>query len=235
MQSAKPIGRWRLQYLPVAGGPFRDAKPQIVQHQRFYALKEEIVEPGSRLPANLNGIFESGGCDQRYARAFAFQERVGADGGSMQQYKAVGDANSLQCGSDCLGWVGRSRKHLQHPQAAIFSPHAVGEGATGVDGDAERFLSGRTFHDKNARVTSAAYIAGILFVRAPMLARDVGYTYSYREALAWSVPRVNARVNSVFCSTSCALADPVAGLALAERLTESTGLSPATLRKRGSM
>jgi hypothetical protein len=38
---------------------------------------------------------------------------------------------------------------------------------------------------------------------------------------------VNASASSVFCSTSCAFADPVAGLALAERFTESTDRSPA--------
>jgi hypothetical protein len=44
---------------------------------------------------------------------------------------------------------------------------------------------------------------------------------------------VNASESSVFCSTSWALAEPVAGLALAERFTVSTGRSPAILRKRG--
>jgi len=38
---------------------------------------------------------------------------------------------------------------------------------------------------------------------------------------------VNAKVSSVFCSISCAFADPVEGLALAERFTDSTGRSPA--------
>jgi hypothetical protein len=45
---------------------------------------------------------------------------------------------------------------------------------------------------------------------------------------------VNARANNVFCSTSCAFAEPVAGLALPERFTESTGRSPAMRFKRGS-
>jgi hypothetical protein len=38
---------------------------------------------------------------------------------------------------------------------------------------------------------------------------------------------VKARVSNVFCSTSCALALPVAGLALELRFTESTWRSPA--------
>src|SRR5438309_1879714 len=45
---------------------------------------------------------------------------------------------------------------------------------------------------------------------------------------------VNDMVSNVFCSTSCALGEPVAGLALAERFTESTERLPAILRRRGS-
>src|SRR5882672_4350759 len=37
-------------------------------------------------------------------------------------------------------------------------------------------------------------------------------------------PVVKASVTNVLCSSSCALADPVAGLALAERFTERTGI-----------
>src|SRR5271155_6077996 len=46
---------------------------------------------------------------------------------------------------------------------------------------------------------------------------------------------VKAKVSSVFCSTSCALALPVAGLALELRFTESTWRLPAMRWRRGSM
>src|SRR5580658_7601080 len=46
---------------------------------------------------------------------------------------------------------------------------------------------------------------------------------------------VKASANSVFCSTSCAFAEPVAGLALAERFTECTGRSFAMYLRRGNM
>ncbi len=46
---------------------------------------------------------------------------------------------------------------------------------------------------------------------------------------------VNARVSSVVCSTSCAFAEPVAGLALADRFTDNTDLLPAMRRRRGKM
>lgn len=45
----------------------------------------------------------------------------------------------------------------------------------------------------------------------------------------------NARVSRVFCSSSWAFAEPVAGLALAERFTERTDLGVASLRSRGSV
>src|SRR5579862_3421568 len=46
-------------------------------------------------------------------------------------------------------------------------------------------------------------------------------------------PVVNASVSKVFCSNSCALAEPVAGLALAERFTERAGMSGKNVRMRG--
>ena len=55
-----------------------------------------------------------------------------------------------------------------------------------------------------------------------------------KEPPDYCVPTVKASVSKVFCSTSCAFADPVAGLALAERLTESTGRLPAIFFNRGS-
>ena len=45
----------------------------------------------------------------------------------------------------------------------------------------------------------------------------------------------NASVRIVFCSISCALAEPVAGLALADRFTDNIARSPATRRMRGMM
>ena len=44
----------------------------------------------------------------------------------------------------------------------------------------------------------------------------------------------SARSMSVFCSISCAFADPVAGLALAERFTVKTGRPPEIFFRRGT-
>jgi hypothetical protein len=50
-------------------------------------------------------------------------------------------------------------------------------------------------------------------------------THRLKPAPCQFGPVVNASVNKVFCSSSCALAEPVAGLALADRFTERTGMS----------
>jgi hypothetical protein len=39
---------------------------------------------------------------------------------------------------DGLGGISGCRKHFEHAKAAAISPDAVGEGASSVDGDAER-------------------------------------------------------------------------------------------------
>jgi hypothetical protein len=46
--------------------------------------------------------------------------------------------NFMKGFDDRLRGVGGCRKNFQHAQPASFDPHAVGEGASGVDGDAER-------------------------------------------------------------------------------------------------
>jgi hypothetical protein len=52
--------------------------------------------------------------------------------------------------------------------------------------------------------------------------------------MPYAAPIVKASVSRVFCSTSWALADPVAGLALAERFTDKTGRAPTIFRNRGN-
>src|SRR5579864_6619423 len=56
-----------------------------------------------------------------------------------------------------------------------------------------------------------------------------------RRSIIYPLPLVKASVSRVFCSTSWAPAEPVDGLGLAERFTESTARSPAMWRRRGIM
>jgi hypothetical protein len=41
---------------------------------------------------------------------------------------------------DGLGWVVRSRKHLQRSQRTIGDPQTIGEGTARIDGNAQRNL-----------------------------------------------------------------------------------------------
>ena len=74
-----------MQNLAVTGGAFVDAETQIGRNQGFNAIEEEIVELGTGLAADLNGVFETCGGDQRHARAFALQQSVRADCGAVQK------------------------------------------------------------------------------------------------------------------------------------------------------
>src|SRR5579864_4189790 len=56
-----------------------------------------------------------------------------------------------------------------------------------------------------------------------------------RRSIVYPLPLVKASVSRVFCSTSWAPAEPVDGLGLAERFTDSTARSPAMWRRRGIM
>ena len=60
-------------------------KRKSVGNQRLDAIEKKIVKLGARLAADLDGVFKTGGCDQRHARALALQQSIGADRGAVQQ------------------------------------------------------------------------------------------------------------------------------------------------------
>ncbi len=60
-------------------------KRRLLGDERLDAVEEEIVELGAGLASDLDGVFESGGGDERGAGAFAFEQRVGADGGAVEE------------------------------------------------------------------------------------------------------------------------------------------------------
>ena len=91
----------------VAGGAFVDAEAEIFGDQRLDAVEEEIVELGAGLASDFDGVFEAGGGDERGARAFAFEQRVGADGGAVEE-------DEIAFGRDFAGelrrWLARDRR-----------------------------------------------------------------------------------------------------------------------------
>ncbi len=131
------LRRGRGEDFAVAGGAFVDAEAEIFGDQRLDAVEEEVVELGAGLASDFDGVFEAFRGDQGGARAFAFEQRIGADGGAVEEDEVAFVRDFLKGFDDGLRGIGGSRKDFQHAEAAALSPDAVGEGAAGVDGDAE--------------------------------------------------------------------------------------------------
>ena len=53
------------------------------------SLRRQIVQLGAILPADVDHVFETGRSDQRGSHAFAFQQRVGGDRGSVNHFGAL--------------------------------------------------------------------------------------------------------------------------------------------------
>ena len=53
------------------------------------SMRREVVKLGAILAADVDHVFEAGGGDQRGSRAFAFQQRVGGDRGSVNHFGAL--------------------------------------------------------------------------------------------------------------------------------------------------
>ena len=113
---------WSFEDISFAVGAFGDSEAEVRWDERLDAVKEEVVELGPRLAADFDGVFEAFRCDQRNASAFPLQD-------------CVRDlANGF---GDRLRRVGRGGENFQKANTAALDPDAVGEGAAGVDSDAE--------------------------------------------------------------------------------------------------
>ena len=66
------------------------------------------------------------------------KQRVGADRGAVKQNQRFPSADLFQRFGNGSRGIVRSRKHLEHPDAAAIQPHTVGKRSASVDGNAER-------------------------------------------------------------------------------------------------
>ena len=128
-----------MQNLSVAGGAFVDAKTQIGGNQGFYTIEKEIIKFGTGLAADLDGVFKTGGGDQRHARAFALQQSIRANRRAVQKDSRSARPDLFQGLDNCLRGIGRRGENFEHAYLPALHPDAVGEGAAGVDGDVETF------------------------------------------------------------------------------------------------
>ena len=130
--------RWPLKNFCVCRGTFVDAEAQLLCHERLNAVEEEIVEPGAGLASYFNGIFEALRRDEGGACAFALQQSIGSHGRAVKENEVSAERNFAGGFDNGLRGIGGAGEDLEHSQLSTVHPDTVGEGAAGVDGDAER-------------------------------------------------------------------------------------------------
>jgi len=101
--------------------------------------REPVVELGAGLATNGDGVFEALCGYERDAGAFALQHGVGADGGAVADFEWFAVCDLPESFEDGLRRIGRGGKELEDAELPVCEVDAVGEGASGVDGDAHGF------------------------------------------------------------------------------------------------
>ena len=61
------------------------------------AMRVPVVEIGTRLAADGERVFKSGGGDEGDAGAFAFEQGVGRDGGAVADFQLIGAGLRWRC------------------------------------------------------------------------------------------------------------------------------------------
>ncbi len=130
--------RWREKDFAVGPDALGDTEAEVGDWGG--AVMVPVVEVGAGLAGDGEGVFESRSGDEGDARAFAFEQGVGGDGGAVADFDG-GGGNEFADAADgfkdgAAGIVGRGGK-FEHVDAAADAVDAVSEGAAGVDGDGE--------------------------------------------------------------------------------------------------
>ena len=115
-RNSSPVGDG--QDFAVAGGALVDAEAEILRNQRLDAVEEEVVELGAGLASDFDGVFEASSGDERGARAFALEQRVGADCRAVEEDEFACVVNFMKGFDDGLRGIGGCRKNFQHAEAA---------------------------------------------------------------------------------------------------------------------
>ena len=138
LQASQFVIRGLLQNLALGVDSLLHTETQFSRDQRLDSVEEKVIQARACLPPDLDDVFEPGGRDQCDAGAFSLQQGIRADRRSKQQRDAGSRPDLPQRLADRARRVGRSREDLQGAQYAAFHPHAVREGASGINCDAQR-------------------------------------------------------------------------------------------------
>ncbi len=95
-QTAKAGGGGRAQHGAVGVHPLLHAEAQRAFDEKAARRGREVIQLRTILAADFEQILEPGGGDESGARALAFQQRVGGDGGSVDHvHGRVGQVSDL--------------------------------------------------------------------------------------------------------------------------------------------
>jgi hypothetical protein len=99
-----------------------------------------IVEIGTSLAGDGEGVFKTGSGDESDARAFALEQGIGGNGGAVADLDGCVGRKGGDLGDgfkDGTAGVIGSGGEFEDADAAADAVDAISEGATGVDGDDE--------------------------------------------------------------------------------------------------
>jgi hypothetical protein len=132
---------------PARVEPLGDAQaaPARGEERRHLGIHAEVVHPRALHPAHLEQVLEALGGEDGGHRALVLEDRVGRDGGAVDEALDVGGLRAGQGehpgdrGRDAVQEVLGRAGHLRQRQAALgVEGHDVGEGAADVDADLHR-------------------------------------------------------------------------------------------------
>ena len=99
-----------------------------------------VVETGTGLASDGERVFEASGGDKGDARAFAFEQRIGGDGGAVANFDhgcAGTDRDLFDGVEDRAGWISGVEGSLSTSRLPAVAIDAIGERAACIDGDGE--------------------------------------------------------------------------------------------------
>ena len=173
-------------HLAVGAQPLAHAVAAVARHQRFGRRHAQVVALRLQPLAHLHHVAVALRGEHGNARAAALQQRVGGDGGAVDDAlgagQQCGQGNSRgggqvgQAGQHTFGLVGRRAGGLGQKAGAVRGDaHNVGEGAADVDADAP--------HQMKPSAASLAVAAGLRFAGSPQPPPPADCRYSTSPGL----------------------------------------------------
>ena len=142
-QPGDRVGIWSAAQRAVGVDPFVDFEAQVARHQRCRHLEEQVIQLVAVLAGDLVRVAEASGGQESRARALAFDDGVGHQGGAVDDVlDLIGRCAGLlqripEHVGDRLRRVAGRGQNFAHGEraAAVIDQDQIGEGAADVDAD----------------------------------------------------------------------------------------------------